>query len=91
MCRCWTACQCLPGTSLAAQHYERGPHGSGAACADAAAVAEKDLAVTHPKSLGLALHYPRFQYEFLQQPDKACKIAHTALDDVIAELANVTE
>merc|ERR1712014_285497 len=48
------------------------------AYADAAAVAEKDLAVTHPIRLGLALNYSVFQYEVLQQPDEACKMARTA-------------
>merc|ERR1712014_114341 len=59
--------------------------------ADAAAVAEKDLAVTHPIRLGLALNYSVFQYEVLQQPDEACKMARTAFEDAIAELDNVAE
>jgi len=62
-----------------------------AAYADAAAVAEKDLAVTHPIRLGLALNYSVFQYEVLQQPDEACKMARTAFEDAIAELDNVAE
>jgi len=61
------------------------------AYADAAAVAEKDLAVTHPIRLGLALNYSVFQYEVLQQPDEACKMARTAFEDAIAELDNVSE
>merc|ERR1711890_111409 len=32
--------------------------------------AEKDLAVTHPIRLGLALNYSVFQYEVLQNPDE---------------------
>ncbi|CAE8608287.1 unnamed protein product, partial [Polarella glacialis] len=40
------------------------------AYADAAAVAEKELAVTHPIRLGLALNYSVFQYEVLNQPDE---------------------
>merc|ERR1712056_176768 len=62
-----------------------------AAYAEAAAVAEKDLAVTHPIRLGLALNYSVFQYEVLQQPDEACKMARTAFEDAIAELDNVQE
>merc|ERR1712141_319932 len=58
---------------------------------DAAKVAEKDLAVTHPIRLGLALNFSVFQYEVLQQPDEACKMARTALEDAIAELDNVAE
>merc|ERR1711904_673306 len=62
-----------------------------AAYAEAAAVAEKDLAVTHPIRLGLALNFSVFQYEVLQNPDEACKMARTAFEDAIAELDNVGE
>merc|ERR1712122_40610 len=58
---------------------------------EAAKVAEKDLAVTHPIRLGLALNYSVFQYEVLQNPDEACKMARTAFGDAIAELDNVAE
>merc|ERR1712083_836394 len=54
-------------------------------------VADKDLVVTHPIRLGLALNYSVFQYEVLQQPDEACKMARTAFEDAIAELDNVAE
>eukprot|EP00928_Gymnodinium_smaydae_P005596 TRINITY_DN118_c0_g1_i8.p2 TRINITY_DN118_c0_g1~~TRINITY_DN118_c0_g1_i8.p2 ORF type:complete len:235 (-),score=91.58 TRINITY_DN118_c0_g1_i8:149-802(-) len=54
-------------------------------------VAEKDLAVTHPIRLGLALNYSVFQYEVLANPDEACKMARTAFEDAIAELDNVQE
>merc|ERR1712176_1645289 len=54
-------------------------------------VAEKDLAVTHPIRLGLALNYSVFQYEVLQNQDKACEMARTAFEDAIAELDNVAE
>merc|ERR1712187_826587 len=59
------------------------------AYADASAVAEKDLVVTHPIRLGLALNSSVFQYEVLQNPDEACKMARTAFEDAIAELDNV--
>merc|ERR1712176_1239451 len=62
-----------------------------AAYEDAHKVAEKDLAVTHPIRLGLALNYSVFQYEVLQEPDKACQMARTAFEDAIAELDNVAE
>merc|ERR1711920_870324 len=58
---------------------------------DAHNVAEKDLAVTHPIRLGLALNYSVFQYEVLGNPDEACKMARTAFEDAIAELDNVAE
>merc|ERR1712203_435645 len=62
-----------------------------AAYADAALVAEKDLAVTPPIRLGLALNYSVFMYEVLSNPDEACKMARTAFEDAIAELDNVAE
>merc|ERR1712014_259579 len=58
---------------------------------DAQKVAEKDLAVTHPIRLGLALNFSVFQYEVLSNPDEACKMARTAFEDAIAELDNVSE
>merc|ERR1712190_513887 len=58
---------------------------------EASKVAEKDLAVTHPIRLGLALNYSVFQYEVLSNPDEACKMARTAFEDAIAELDNVSE
>jgi len=59
-----------------------------AAYEDAKKVAEKSLAVTHPIRLGLALNYSVFQYEVLQEPDEACKMARTAFEDAIAELGS---
>merc|ERR1712070_298548 len=61
------------------------------AYAAAQEVAEKDLAVTHPIRLGLALNYSVFQYEVLSNPDGACKMARQAFEDAIAELDNVAE
>jgi 14-3-3 protein epsilon len=58
---------------------------------EAQEVATKDLAVTHPIRLGLALNFSVFQYEVLQMPDDACKMARTAFEDAIAELDNVAE
>merc|ERR1711948_80011 len=58
---------------------------------EAQKVAEKDLVVTHPIRLGLALNFSVFLYEVLQQPDEACKMARTAFEDAIAELDNVAE
>jgi 14-3-3 protein epsilon len=61
------------------------------AYAEAQTVAEKDLPVTHPIRLGLALNYSVFQYEVLSNPEEACKMARTAFEDAIAELDNVAE
>merc|ERR1712171_19399 len=58
---------------------------------EAQKVAEKDLAVTHPIRLGLALNFSVFQYEVLNNPEDACKMARTAFEDAIAELDNVAE
>merc|ERR1712232_1246670 len=58
---------------------------------EASKVAEKDLVVTHPIRLGLALNYSVFLYEVLSKPDEACKMARTAFEDAIAELDNVQE
>merc|ERR1712050_621638 len=58
---------------------------------EASKVADKDLAVTHPIRLGLALNYSVFHYEVLGNPDEACKMARTAFEDAIAELDNVAE
>jgi 14-3-3 protein epsilon len=54
-------------------------------------VAKKDLLVTHPIRLGLALNFSVFQYEVLGNPDEACKMARQAFEDAIAELDNVSE
>jgi 14-3-3 protein epsilon len=58
---------------------------------NAAHDAAKDLAVTHPIRLGLALNYSVFQYEVLNKPDKACEMARQAFEEAIAELDNVAE
>merc|ERR1712003_332234 len=50
------------------------------AYSEAQQVAEKDLAVTHPIRLGLALNFSVFQYEVLGNPDEACKMARTAFE-----------
>jgi len=54
-------------------------------------VAKKDLPVTHPIRLGLALNFSVFHYEVLNTPDEACTMARTAFEDAIAELDNVSE
>merc|ERR1711935_9289 len=58
---------------------------------EAQTIAAKDLAVTHPIRLGLALNFSVFQYEVLANPDEACKMARSAFEDAIAELDNVAE
>merc|ERR1712151_992788 len=70
---------------------EKAGESARAAYQEAADVAEKDLAVTHPIRLGLALNFSVFMYEVLAEPDKACKMARTAFEDAIAELDNVAE
>merc|ERR1712139_68294 len=58
---------------------------------EAQKVAEKDLAVTHPIRLGLALNFSVFKYEVMNKPPEACNMARTAFEDAIAELDNVAE
>jgi len=58
---------------------------------EAQKVAEKDLAVTHPIRLGLALNFSVFQYEVLGNPEEACKMARDAFEGAIAELDSVSE
>merc|ERR1712178_70485 len=58
---------------------------------EAQAIATKDLAVTRPIRLGLALNFSVFQYEVLQNPEEACKMARSAFEDAIAELDSVDE
>jgi len=59
--------------------------------AKAMEIATKDLVVTHPIRLGLALNFSVFHYEVLQNQEEACKMARSAFEDAIAELDNVTE
>jgi len=61
------------------------------AYSEAMTVAKSDLAVTHPIRLGLALNFSVFNYEVLNNPEEACKMARTAFEDAIAELDSVAE
>jgi len=57
----------------------------------ASAIAQSDLAPTHPIRLGLALNFSVFYYEILNSPDRACHLAKQAFDDAIAELDTLSE
>jgi len=70
---------------------EKAAESARAAYQSATDCAEKDLTVTHPIRLGLALNFSVFMYEVLNKPDDACKMARTAFEDAIAELDNVSE
>merc|ERR1719428_1442921 len=59
--------------------------------AKAMEIAQKDLVVTHPIRLGLALNFSVFHYEVLQNQDEACKLARSAFEEAIAELDSVAE
>merc|ERR1712146_332467 len=54
-------------------------------------IATKDLAVTHPIRLGLALNFSVFHYEVLGNPEEACSMARKAFEDAIVELDSVAE
>jgi len=58
---------------------------------EAMQIGEKDLAVTHPIRLGLALNFSVFHYEVLGNPEEACNMARKAFEDAIAELDSVAE
>ena len=58
---------------------------------DAAVEEAKELPVTHPIRLGLALNFSVFYYEILNKPDKACELAKGAFDNAIAELDTLKE
>lgn len=51
---------------------------------EAKQVAEADLAANHPIRLGLILNYSVFQYEQLQNPGKALRLACTATEEATA-------
>jgi len=61
-----------------------------AAYAEATALAEKELVVTHPVRLGLALNYSVFMYEILNKDEDACNMARCVFEDAIAELVGGT-
>lgn len=62
-----------------------------AAYKEATELASVHLAPTHPIRLGLALNYSVFNYEILQDTEKACSLARTAFDDAIARLDSVSD
>jgi len=58
---------------------------------EAKVLADKELPLTSPIRLGLALNYSVFQYEVLHTPDDACNLARTAFKDAVSDLDNLTE
>lgn len=56
---------------------------------DGTKVAERDLKVTNPLRLGLALNHAVFYYEILRSPTDASRIARKALEDASREIENV--
>jgi 14-3-3 protein epsilon len=65
--------------------------GAAAAYKIASDLAIKNLRTTHPIRLGLALNYSVFNYEIVNAPEDACKLAKTAFDDAIADLDGISE
>lgn len=59
--------------------------------AEADKVAKSSLPPTHPLRLGLQLNMSVFEYEIQQQPNKAVKIATTALDEAFANIDKIKE
>ena len=58
---------------------------------EASGQAKQSLSNTHPLKLGLALNHSVFDYEILQNPEKACAMARTAFDEAIADLDSVQD
>jgi len=57
----------------------------------AKAVADAELAPTHPIRLGLALNYSVFMFEVMGLESQACELAKNAFDEAIAELDSLDE
>jgi len=57
-----------------------------AAYKEATDIATAELKKTNPIRLGLALNFSVFNYEVLNDPQKACSLAKTAFDDAIGEI-----
>merc|ERR1711972_208248 len=58
---------------------------------DKKAKAAENARMAYQEAQNVALNFSVFQYEVLQNPDEACKMARTAFEDAIAELDNVAE
>lgn len=56
-----------------------------------ASEAAKELAITNPIRLGLALNYSVFYYEVLSNQEKACSIAKETLDEATKALQGIDE
>ena len=59
--------------------------------AEADKVAKSSLPPTHPLRLGLQLNMSVFEYEIQQQPNRAVKIATSALDEAFANIDKIKE
>ena len=53
--------------------------------------AAKELTVTHPIRLGLALNFSVFYYEIVDNSEKACELAKKAFDDAISKIDDLQE
>ena len=49
------------------------------------------LPTTHPIRLGLALNYSVFNFEILNSPEEACRLAKTAFDSAISDLEGLDD
>lgn len=52
-------------------------------------IANQFLKATDPARLGLALNAAVFQYEVLNDPSEACRLAKCAFDEAIADIENL--
>lgn len=71
------------------ESHEKSTASAEDAYSTATKLAEKELPVTHPIRLGLALNYSVFFYEIKNEPENACSLAKAAFDNAIAEVDNI--
>ena len=64
---------------------------SGEAYTNATEKAEKDMEITHPVRLGLALNFSVFHYEIKDDPATAVKMAKETFDAAIADLDHMND
>ena len=64
---------------------------SGEAYTNATEKAEKEMEMTHPVRLGLALNFSVFHYEIKDDPATAVKMAKEAFDAVLVDLDPIND
>ncbi|KAL9980044.1 hypothetical protein ACROYT_G008583 [Oculina patagonica] len=73
-------------TEILQEEDRKDPSSKALEAYQAAKEAASNLQTTHPIRLGLALNFSVFNYEILDSPDAACKLAKEAFDEAVSEL-----